>query len=337
MSAATDVSLVLATYNGAAHVARTIAAIRGLRREALLFELLVLDDGSTDDTRAVVRASVHGAAFPVRFVDLPVNGGKAHALNCGIACATGALLAFLDDDIEPDAEWLVAHAAVHATAVVPVACVGPVRYPAEWVRRSNLVRYRAGQCAATTGSVADAPHVAGIECFAGGNLSIRKEVLLQAGGFNEALRRAEDRELAIRLHQRGVPLWFAPQAGVIHYEQEMLSYAGLAAKYQAYYRGDAQRIEGLHPKDWDLAGRWCLQPVRATDDAWARRVVKRAVRWLGQPWLGRRLFALLERMDGWHWLYSRRLYQYAFLCLALEARRCNDGFSNTRLPTRAAP
>jgi hypothetical protein len=106
---------------------------------------------------------------------------------------------------------------------------------------------------------------------------------------------------------------------VTHYEREALSYGQLGRKYQAFYRREARLVEQLHPDDRDLTGRWCLQAADPAADSLWRRTVKRAVRLAGRPSAGRRLFRILERLDGRRWAYSRRLYQYAFLCLALEA------------------
>jgi glycosyltransferase involved in cell wall biosynthesis len=314
-----DVSILLATYNGAAHIAQTIKSVRAQRCDHSTAELVVINDGSTDQTSCTVTAAMTGAGLPIRIVNLPANVGKAAALNAGITNATGTLLVFIDDDIVPEVGWLRAHVAWHAAATTPVVTVGPVRYPAAWVRQSNLVRYREAKCPAARSAAAEAPRVVDVDYFAGGNLAIRKDMLARVGGFAETIRRAEDRELAIRLQKYQMPLWLVPGAAVTHYEQEVLSYATLRTKYQLFYRRDVRRLAQYHPDRLSLTCRWCLQRPDCTVDSWFRRGVKHSVRLAGRPWLGRMVYAMLERTDHWRWAYCRGLYEYAFLCMAIEA------------------
>src|SRR5262245_39118970 len=109
------VSVIVAVYNGERFIADALRSI--LAQTAPADEVIVIDDGSTDGTGAVV------ARFPdVRCLRREANGGQASALNWGVASARGAYLAFLDaDDVwEPDklARQLAAFAADPALDVV---------------------------------------------------------------------------------------------------------------------------------------------------------------------------------------------------------------------------
>ncbi|HEU0168306.1 MAG TPA: glycosyltransferase family 2 protein, partial [Chloroflexota bacterium] len=107
---APQISVVLATYNRAALLARTLPLL--LAQHALSYEVVVADDGSTDDTPAVLQD------LAARFAGLrPVSGphlGQAAALNAGIEAAEGEVVVFLDDDILCPPSLLATHAAAHA-------------------------------------------------------------------------------------------------------------------------------------------------------------------------------------------------------------------------------
>lgn len=93
MSTAPAVSVVMAAYNGAHLIEETLASLRDQTFGD--FEVLVVDDCSTDDTRAVVRA------WPdprVRLIEAPVNGGPVRARNLAFAQARGRYIAGLDQD-----------------------------------------------------------------------------------------------------------------------------------------------------------------------------------------------------------------------------------------------
>lgn len=89
------ISAVITTFNRAPIVQDAIRSV--LEQTRTPAELIVVDDGSSDDTENSVRKGFAAAAFPCRYIRQE-NGGMAAALNRGIAEATGAWIAFLDDD-----------------------------------------------------------------------------------------------------------------------------------------------------------------------------------------------------------------------------------------------
>lgn len=93
MSAAPTVSVVMAAYNGAHLIEETLASLQAQTFED--FEVLVVDDCSTDDSRAVVR---RWADARVRLIEAPVNGGPVRARNLAFAEARGRYIAGLDQD-----------------------------------------------------------------------------------------------------------------------------------------------------------------------------------------------------------------------------------------------
>src|ERR1051325_6685298 len=88
-----DISVVLATYNRAARLPRAIASV--LAQEGARFELIVVDDASTDGTRAYL-ATLSDPR--IRAVHAEPNGGPSAARNLGLQAARAELVAFLDSD-----------------------------------------------------------------------------------------------------------------------------------------------------------------------------------------------------------------------------------------------
>ncbi|HEY5996398.1 MAG TPA: glycosyltransferase family A protein, partial [Candidatus Deferrimicrobiaceae bacterium] len=91
------VSVIIPTYNRSRLVGRAVGSV--LAQTYRQVEAVVVDDGSTDDTAAVIRRIAAGASRPVRYVKKP-NGGCASARNLGVRHAAGEFVMFLDSDDE---------------------------------------------------------------------------------------------------------------------------------------------------------------------------------------------------------------------------------------------
>ena len=125
----TEFAIIVATRDRAVALQRLLAsAVAMADWERLMPEIIVVDDGPSDANRFVV-ADVARRTPGVRY--LPVRaGGKTRALNQGIRATQARLLAFVDDDVELDAGWLVAVAA-YASHARFEAAQGAVRLPPE--------------------------------------------------------------------------------------------------------------------------------------------------------------------------------------------------------------
>jgi glycosyltransferase involved in cell wall biosynthesis len=174
-------SVVVATKDRAALLDGALASLRA-QAGAPEFEIVVVDNGSSDATPAVARR--HGAAYA--FVGEP-NRGKAR--NAGIARATGDAIVFIDDDVVTPPHFLAAHAKAHADAPFPLAVSGPiVNVPVATERP------------APTG--ANFSRAFFVTC----NVSVPTASLRAVGGFDETfdLYGWEDTELGLRLREHGV-------------------------------------------------------------------------------------------------------------------------------------
>lgn len=101
-----DATVLIATYNRADLLDRTLSSLARLRvRAGRRWDAVVVDNNSTDATRAVVER--HASGFPVRLRYIfEARQGRSSALNAGIAAAAGTVLAMTDDDVIVDPGWL---------------------------------------------------------------------------------------------------------------------------------------------------------------------------------------------------------------------------------------
>lgn len=97
-------SVVIATYNRAADLRDTLASLAGVR-PASPWEVIVVDNNSTDDTRAVVEHAAPTFPAPLRYV-FEREQGRSPALNAGIRLAQGDVIVTTDDDVRVESDWL---------------------------------------------------------------------------------------------------------------------------------------------------------------------------------------------------------------------------------------
>jgi glycosyltransferase involved in cell wall biosynthesis len=118
-----DASVVIPTFNRAPLLDATLASLERLQ-PARSWEVIVVDNNSTDDTKAVVDRRARGAWFPIRYL-LETRQGRSSALNAGIAAARGAAIAMTDDDVQVADGWLDA---VCDALLSPDAAAENIRY-----------------------------------------------------------------------------------------------------------------------------------------------------------------------------------------------------------------
>lgn len=201
MGEAPRISVVIATYRRPELLARCLNALWAQTLAPDAFEVIVVDDGQTEDTRQLVEsvAARHGGAARLRYLRPQGTRGPAAARNRGWRAARAPLIAFTDDDTLPDPGWL--EAGERAMAGREVAVCGRVVVP---------ISDRPTDHELVTKGLEDAE-------FVTANAFVRREALERIGGFDERFLRAwrEDSDLQFRLLHCG-PVGRAPGAVVVH-------------------------------------------------------------------------------------------------------------------------
>jgi glycosyltransferase involved in cell wall biosynthesis len=98
-----DISVIIATYNRASILQGTLESLAALQPQGISHEIIVVDNNSSDNTKAVVEEFAERA--PIRYL-FEERQGKNYALNTGVEAAQGELLVFTDDDVYVPADWL---------------------------------------------------------------------------------------------------------------------------------------------------------------------------------------------------------------------------------------
>ena len=97
-------SILIATYNRAAVLQDTLASLACLRPDAL-WEVIVIDNNSPDNTRQVVEQAMPRFPVPLRYA-FEREQGRSAALNCGFRLAQGEIIVTTDDDVRVEPDWL---------------------------------------------------------------------------------------------------------------------------------------------------------------------------------------------------------------------------------------
>ena len=181
------------------------------------FEVLVVDDGSTDATIATVRAFAARAPMPVSVLEQGSHGPAA-ARNRGIEAARGSACLFIGDDTWPRTDLLERHAALHERRPEPqAALLGRVEWAPE-SRPSPFMNWLNSGIQFDFDQIADPEDVRG-SCFYTANVSAKTSFLLANGCFDEDFAHAafEDIELGLRLERAGMRLAYDEAAVVEHF------------------------------------------------------------------------------------------------------------------------
>jgi GT2 family glycosyltransferase len=237
--------VVIATRNRPDALRRCLA---GLRRQSVDdFGVIVVDDSSEPPLGPVVDEANAELGLDVTVITLPAPSGPAAGRNAGVAASTAEFVVFVDDDVYPSRHFVEAHLETvtrpHDPARPIVSC-GPFAQPADWqLTPWNLweARLLKKEADALTQGVWKLTW----RNFHTGNNCVPRAVFDAVGRFDEHFKRAEDDELALRLHQYGCEFRFQPAAIAWHYANRTLDAWLAIPRAYAYY--DVE-IDRRHPE-----------------------------------------------------------------------------------------
>lgn len=231
-----EMSVVVCSYNGAATIEETLVALEALEYPS--YEIIVVDDGSTDATAQIARR------FPIYLIQTE-NRGLSAARNTGLEAARGEIVAYIDDDAYPDPHWL--HYLAQTFEQGGWAAVGgPNVSPPDDGFVAQCVGRAPGNPTHVLLSDREAEHIPGC------NMAFRRRTLASLGGFDEHFRVAgDDVDLCWQLRDDGHRIGFSPSAVVWHHRR------GRIRDYwrqQRNYGCAEALLEAKWPEKYNLAG-----------------------------------------------------------------------------------
>lgn len=201
-------SVVIPTFQGEHKIMTVLNSLA--KQKFKNFEVIVVIDGSTDNTEAML--SDLKLPLTMRIVKQP-NKGRAGTRNTGALHATGEVIVFFDDDIEVPPDALEQYNRQYDDGYQVI--VGGF-FPLQSIK-NEFYEYASYLNDKWGGSVNNnqkgfmsKPYISAA------NFVIQKKIFHDLNGFDEGLRDAEDFDLAVRLFERNIPIYFNPDIAVAH-------------------------------------------------------------------------------------------------------------------------
>ena len=218
------ISVVICTYNRCSKLRDTLVSLAQMPvSEDLPWELVVVDNNSSDKTKDVVEAFAEESCLNAKYV-LECAAGLSHARNRGIAESRGAIISFLDDDVVVASDWLTE--IWKAFEKYDAMCVGgrvllhkDIKVPAWWHESFNV-----GIGKFDRGDSVIRPENGDTELIGiGANMSFRRMVFEKYGLFNTEMgrignghRTGEETEVVLELRRKNEKVIYYPGAVVYH-------------------------------------------------------------------------------------------------------------------------
>ena len=194
-------SVIVPVYNGAETLPACLRALQQQTLPADRYEVIVVDDGSTDGSADLARR------FGVQVISQE-NAGPAAARNRGVQAARGEILLFTDADCAPAPDWIERLTAPFADPTVAGTKGAYLTHQRELVARFVQMEYESRYDRMRS--------LASIDFVDTYSAAYRRAVFLAAGGFDPSFQIDEDQEFSFRLTEAGHRLVFVPEARVYH-------------------------------------------------------------------------------------------------------------------------
>ena len=239
-----SVSVVMATFNRASYIEEALDSLARQGRPSL--EVIVVDDASTDDTRA--RVERHGLGSRIRYRLQPANQGASVARNVGVEMARGDVIVFLDSDdiLEPSHHAVMLEVMRSSPSVGLFSCdarmIDPSGQPLD-SRTYTEIQGAIKGWRPSTGRRSLADIFRFSTSFPG--MAVRRDVYLRLGGLDQALFPLDDYDLQLRVAGAGHG---------VHYEHQTL------ARYRVHGANESGPARGVRVGRQKLR---CVQQARA--------------------------------------------------------------------------
>ncbi|MCO5182350.1 MAG: glycosyltransferase [Anaerolineae bacterium] len=209
-------SVIIPAYNAAETLPACLCALHNQTVSAESYDIIVVDDGSTDDTHTIAQR------MGARVVRLPVNQGWSVARNAGAAVSSAEILLFTDADCEPFPDWIAHMTAPFQRDPEVVGVKGAYRS-----RQTNLIaRFTQLELEDKYDEMRRQQQIAFIDTY---SAAYRRDLFNAHGGFDRRLSHdpVEDQDFSFKLAAQGYKLLFVPDALVYHHH---------LTSFRGYYR-----------------------------------------------------------------------------------------------------
>ena len=218
-----DLSIIISTYNNSASLIRTLASVVLQDADNRLWECVVVNNASTDDTAKCFEAfAKQHAEVNLRMVDEP-RKGLSYGRNCGIAAAKGQFVAFIDDDETIDKGFVSAYIDLFYNHSA-FAAAGALKVCYETARPKWMSHYTEKMIANPIDLGSKITTITRTIVPAGGNMAFNKEVFNIYGYFDtnlgrqgETLLGGEENEFFDRIRNLGERIFYTPKAVAYHH------------------------------------------------------------------------------------------------------------------------
>jgi glycosyltransferase involved in cell wall biosynthesis len=197
------ISIIIPTFNSRNVLEKCLESFKTQTFSDKHYEVIVVDDGSTDDTKDVV------AKYPIKYI-YQQNHGPAAARNNGVNQAQGEIVLFTDADCEPQPNWIEEMIRpMNDSQVVGVKGAYKTR------QKELMARFVQFEYEHKYERMKKYKYIDFIDTYSGG---YRKDIFLKYKGFDERYPKAsvEDQEFSFRLSRDGYKMLFNPEAVVYH-------------------------------------------------------------------------------------------------------------------------
>lgn len=208
-----DISVIVPTFNRSGILASCLAALERQTLEKIRYEVIVVDDGSSDATEQLCRGLAPGFQFSYFRQN---NGGAGAARNLGLNRARGKYVLLINDDTIVSAALLEEHLRAHGSEPnQKLAVLGDFPYPQAAARR-GLTYFLSKRPFLFPQVGMNKGIYRGMAYFITCNLSVARDAVLAAGSFDSQFRVGEDTDLGARLTSRGYAVLYWPDARATH-------------------------------------------------------------------------------------------------------------------------
>lgn len=252
-----EVSVVIPTYNRSALLRNTVESVLGQDSQST-FEIVIVDNNSKDDTPSVVRALMSSHSGKLNYV-VETQQGNAHARNRGVMTAKGNIIAFVDDDVTVDSNWLKSFQTVLDSRPDLSFVGGRVLpqwngLPPAWVTEDHwaplaLLDYGPEEFTISRENPRG---------LLTANLALRRNVFDEVGMFSPHLQRVKDRigsmedhEFLIRMCRSGLKGMYLPQMiALAPVELDRLT----KAYHRRWHAGHGHFYAVMKDPEWERSG-----------------------------------------------------------------------------------